>query len=114
MAPWDLPLDPPLIYTGYVVQFYGTFSEKTLHMRKQSVVGLLLFPRGYRYSPAVSLLSCTEEPSLLMCLSSILAAMSKRLMPGDLRAATSPDQVELDEDWSHSLSIAVKRLPVVR
>ncbi len=66
-----------------------------------------------QYSPAVSLLSCNDESSLLMYLSSISAAMSGRLMSGDLRASTRLDQVGLGEDWSHSLSIAVKQSPGV-
>ncbi len=68
---------------------------------------------GIYHSPAVSLLSCTEESSLLMYLSSISATMSGRSMAGDLRASTSSDQVGLGEDWSHSLSIAVRRSPEV-
>ncbi len=65
------------------------------------------------YSHAVSLLFWTEESSLLMYLSSISSAMSGRLMSDDLRASTSWDQVGLGEDWSHSLSIVVKRPPGV-
>ena len=69
----------------------------------------------YNHSPAVSFLSCIEESSPLMYLTSISAAMSGRLMIADLlRAATNSDQVELCEDLSHSLSIAVKRPSEVR
>ena len=66
-----------------------------------------------QYSPAVSLFSCNDESPLLMYTSSIIAAMSGRLMSGDLRALTRTDQVGLGEDWSHSLSIAVKQSPGV-
>ncbi len=82
------------------------------------IIHSLLGPTGdmeYNYSPAVSFLSCIEESSPLMYLTSISAAMSGRLMIGDLlRAATNSDQVELCEDLSHSLSIAVKRPSEVR